>query len=120
MYLKEVQIRNYKNFLKERFLFQKGVNVIIGENDSGKTNLMQAIRLVLDKRMDWREREISEKMFSESLDNWQGHIIIISLRFAELNAEKEEEAILKYISGNKDHEGSLTWFCMPNTETRKN
>lgn len=119
MYLKEVQIRNYKNFLKERFLFQKGVNVIIGENDSGKTNLMQAIRLILDKRMDWREREISEKMFSESLDNWQGHIIIISLRFAELDIEKEEEAVLKYISGNKDNEGSLTWFCIPDTETRK-
>lgn len=119
MYLKELQIRNYKNFLKERFLFQKGVNVIIGENDSGKTNLMQAIRLVLDKRMDWHEREISEKMFSESLDNWQGHIIIISLRFAELDTQKEEEAVLRYISGNKDNEGSLTWFCIPNTETRK-
>lgn len=119
MYLKEVQIRNYKNFLKERFLFQKGVNVIIGENDSGKTNLMQAIRLVLDKRMEWREREISEKMFSESLDNWQGHIIIISLRFAELDTEKEGEAVLRYISGNKDNEGSLTWFCIPNAETRK-
>ena len=80
---------------------------------------MQAIRLILDKRMDWREREISEKMFSESLDNWQGHIIIISLRFAELDIEKEEEAVLKYISGNKDNEGSLTWFCIPDTETRK-
>lgn len=119
MYLKEVQIRNYKNFMKERFLFQKGVNVIIGENDSGKTNLMQAIRLVLDKRMDWREREITEKMFSESLGNWQGHIIIISLRFAELDAKKEGEAVLQYISGNKNGEGSLTWFCIPNAETRK-
>ena len=72
MYLKEVQIRNYKNFIKERFLFQKGVNVIIGENDSGKTNFMQAIRLVLDKRMDWHEKELTEKMFTESITNWQG------------------------------------------------
>ena len=72
MYLKEVQIRNYKNFLKARFLFQKGVNVVIGENDSGKTNLMQAIRLVLDKRMDWRDKEISEKMFPDMLDDWRG------------------------------------------------
>lgn len=119
MYLREVQIRNYKNFLKARFLFEKGVNVIIGENDSGKTNLMQAIRLVLDKRMDWREREISEKMFSEMLPNWQGHIIIISLRFAELNTKKEEEAVLRYISGNKNNEGSITWFCVPDSKTRK-
>lgn len=119
MYLKEVQIRNYKNFIKERFLFQKGVNVIIGENDSGKTNLMQAIRLVLDKRMDWHEKELTEKMFPESITNWQGQIIIISLRFAELNVEKEEEAVLKYISGNKNNEGSLTWFCIPDASTRK-
>lgn len=119
MYLKEVQIRNYKNFLKERFLFQKGVNVIIGENDSGKTNLMQAIRLILDKRMDWHEKEISEKMFPESIPNWQGQIIIISLRFAELDVEKEEEAVLKYVVGNKNNEGSLTWFCIPDSSTRK-
>ncbi len=116
--MKEVQIRNYKNFLKERFLFKKGINVIIGENDSGKTNLMQAIRLILDKRMDWREREISENMFSEGLSDWRGHIIIISLRFAELNIEKEE-AVLKYISGNKNGEGSLTWFCIPDSKIRK-
>ena len=76
MYLKEVQIRNYKNFLKARFLFQKGVNVVIGENDSGKTNLMQAIRLVLDKRMDWRDKEISEKMFPDMLDDWRGHKLL--------------------------------------------
>lgn len=119
MYLREVQIRNYKNFLKERFLFQKGVNVIIGENDSGKTNLMQAIRLILDKRMDWHEKELTEKMFPESVDKWQGQIIIISLRFAELNVEKEEEAVLKYISGNTNNEGSLTWFCLPDSSTRK-
>lgn len=119
MYLKEVQIRNYKNFLKARFLFKKGVNVVIGENDSGKTNLMQAIRLVLDKRMDWREKEISEKMFPDMLDDWRGHIIIISLRFAELNENKEEEAILKYLSGNQNKEGALTWFCLPDSRTRK-
>lgn len=119
MYLKEVQIRNYKNFLKARFLFQKGVNVVIGENDSGKTNLMQAIRLVLDKRMDWRDKEISEKMFPDMLDDWRGHIIIISLRFAELDENKEEEAILKYLSGNQNKEGALTWFCLPDSRMRK-
>ena len=111
MYLKEVQIRNYKNFLKARFLFQKGVNVIIGENDSGKTNLMQAIRLVLDKRMDWRERESAEKMFPEMLENWQGHIIIISLRFAELNTKREEEAVLDILQETRMEKDRLHGFA---------
>lgn len=119
MFLKEIQIRNYKNFIKERFVFQKGVNVIIGENDSGKTNMFQAIRLVLDKRMDWHERELTEKNFSDNINDWRGQIIIISLRFAELDEKREEQAILRYITGNKNNEGSLTWFCVPDQKTRK-
>lgn len=53
------------------------------------------------------------------LVDWRGQVIIISLRFAELDSEKEEEAVLKYISGNKNGEGSITWFCMPDARTRK-
>ena len=80
MYLKEIQLRNYKNFQNTKFVFRKGINTIIGENDSGKTTLMQAIRLVLDKKLEWYEKEISENWFSEGLGDWRGHIIIISLR----------------------------------------
>ena len=69
--------------------------------------------------MDWRDKEISEKMFSDMLDDWRGHIIIISLRFAELDENKEEEAILKYLSGNQNKEGALTWFCLPDSRMRK-
>lgn len=119
MYLKEMQLRNYKNFDKARFIFQKGINVIIGENDSGKTNALHAIRLVLDKHMNWYEREISENMFSQKLLDWRGQVMIISLRFAEIDTSKEDQSMLKYITGNKEGEGSLTLFCLPDTSLRK-
>ena len=119
MYLKEIQLRNYKNFQNTKFVFRKGINTIIGENDSGKTTLMQAIRLVLDKKLEWYEKEISENWFSEGLGDWRGHIIIISLRFDELDSTKEEQAVLKYITGTSSKEGSITWFCIPNSRTRK-
>lgn len=119
MYLKEIQLRNYKNFQNTKFVFRKGINTIIGENDSGKTTLMQAIRLVLDKKLEWYEKEISENWFSEGLGDWRGHIIIISLRFDELDSTKEEQAVLKYITGTSSKEGSITWFCTPNSRTRK-
>ena len=48
MYLKYVQIRNYKNLKNVRFEFSKGVNTVIGENDSGKSNAMVALRILLD------------------------------------------------------------------------
>ncbi|ODM06001.1 AAA family ATPase [Eisenbergiella tayi] len=95
MYLKEMQIRNFRNFHKAKFAFQKGVNVIIGENDSGKTNALQAIRLILDRRLNWYEIEITEEMFSDYLKNWKGHVIVISLRFGELDISNEEQAMLR-------------------------
>lgn len=64
-----MQIRNFRNFYKAKFVFQKGVNVIIGENDSGKTNALQAIRLLLDCRLNWYEKEIVEELFSDCLQN---------------------------------------------------
>lgn len=118
MYLSEVQIRNFKNFNKARFKFKPGINTIIGENDSGKSNVLYAIRLLLDKRLNWLEREINEDWFSNSLDLWKGHTIIISLRFSEIG-NSEEEAMLKYLTANNVGEGSLTWFCMPDDKTRK-
>lgn len=47
MYLKYVQIINYKNLKNIRFEFSKGANTIIGENDSGKSNALTAIRILL-------------------------------------------------------------------------
>ena len=44
MYLKYVQIVNFKNLKNVRFEFSKGANTIIGENDSGKSNALTAIR----------------------------------------------------------------------------
>ncbi len=119
MFLKEMQIRNYKNFYNSRFEFKEGINVIIGENDCGKSNAIGAIRLILDKRLNWYEKEISEKMFSKRLADWRGHCIIISLRFAQIDVKNEGQAMMLYVSGNKKKEGSLTWFCIPNSGVRK-
>ena len=48
MYISKVSLVNYRNFENAFFLFNKGINTIIGENASGKTNLFRAIRLILD------------------------------------------------------------------------
>ena len=43
VYLKYVQIVNYKNLRKARFEFGKGANTVIGENDSGKSTVGKAL-----------------------------------------------------------------------------
>jgi len=48
MYISKVSLVNYRNFLNANFKFEKGINTIIGENGSGKTNVFRAIRLLLE------------------------------------------------------------------------
>lgn len=46
MHISKIKINNYRNFWSYEMNFQKGLNVIIGANNSGKTNLLKAIQLL--------------------------------------------------------------------------
>lgn len=46
MHIQKITIRNYRNFNDFTMKFRKGLNVIIGSNNSGKTGLLYAIRLL--------------------------------------------------------------------------
>lgn len=56
MYISKIQISNFRNFKNEEVIFNDGLNVIIGHNNAGKSNLIKALSLVLDteriKRLD--------------------------------------------------------------------
>lgn len=43
MFITEIQLKNYRNYEHLELSFEDKVNVIIGENAQGKTNLMEAI-----------------------------------------------------------------------------
>ena len=67
MYLKYVQIVNFKNLKNVRFEFSKGANTIIGENDSGKSNALTAIRILLDDNYYYNTKSTLAATFSTSL-----------------------------------------------------
>lgn len=46
MYINKIHIQNYRNFSDFTMEFHKGLNVIIGANNSGKTGLLYAINLL--------------------------------------------------------------------------
>lgn len=48
MYISKIQINNFRNFKDKEIVFNDGVNVIIGHNNAGKTNLIKALSLVID------------------------------------------------------------------------
>ena len=42
MNLKSITLENFRNYEKADFLFDPGVNLIVGDNAQGKTNLLEA------------------------------------------------------------------------------
>ena len=47
MYIKEIKISNFRNFKEVSVPFHERVDVIIGHNNTGKSNLLRAVWLVL-------------------------------------------------------------------------
>lgn len=91
MHISSLSIRNYRNFKSAKFLFTSGINTVIGENGSGKSNLFYALRILLDDSLP-RYIRFNESDFNRSI-NWAGHWIIISIVFDELDASEEAQAL---------------------------
>ena len=46
MFIKSLQLKNFRNYDAASVTFGQGINVLSGENASGKTNLLEAIYLL--------------------------------------------------------------------------
>ena len=101
MYISKVSLVNYRNFANASFQFNKGINTIIGENGSGKTNVFRAIRLLLEDASLQYAYKLKEEDFNRSLDKgkWKGHWIIISIEFDELNNEEAIQSLFIHGAG---------------------
>ena len=82
MYISGLQLTNFRNFKSTSFVFKEGPNTIIGESDSGKSNAISGLRILLDDTFYYNIKRIKESDFSYSLNCWKGHWIIISATFS--------------------------------------
>lgn len=48
MYISSIDIKNFKNFRSNLIEFNEGLNVIIGHNNAGKSNLLRAMALIFN------------------------------------------------------------------------
>ncbi len=117
MYLSSIEIDNFRCFgTKQTIEFHKGLNVLVGENDSGKSAVLDAIRIVLGTTdQSWYRIELSD-----FYDEDQNAEIKIMCKFSDLS-EDEKSAFLECLSYDtiKDEEGKeitifnlyLHWTC---------
>jgi putative ATP-dependent endonuclease of the OLD family len=81
MYIKKIEIKNFRKFADFTIDFTEGFQTIIGENNIGKSNLYWAIRLVLDKDLSYNSRNLDEKDFYNFTDLDINSHISISIEF---------------------------------------
>jgi len=63
MRLRELQIRNFRKIQNLTVVFPPGLTVLVGENNSGKTAIIDALRLMLFSSRDFDALRINEDDF---------------------------------------------------------
>lgn len=104
LYISRVVINNFRNF---RFADVKlgHKQVIIGENNVGKTNFLRAIQLILDPTLSDEDRMLQESDFNDSIDNPMEN--------------KEEILIEVYIDNFEQNKTILTVFQDASVKTKE-
>jgi putative ATP-dependent endonuclease of OLD family len=98
VYLQSIHVRNYRCFDDEGVFvtFQPGLNVVIGENDTGKSALMDALRLGFSLGTGLRDIYVAERDFHLRVDGGYSEEIGLDFTFADLS-EVEEAVFLEML-----------------------
>jgi putative ATP-dependent endonuclease of OLD family len=117
MYLSKIKLWNFRKFGSEKFdikkpnlvlEFNRNLNLIIGENDSGKTAIIDAIKIVL-KTHSYEWIRVTEDDFYKKSDRFRIELEFKDLKDEEakfftewLSLEKEDEKFKPYLKVNYD------------------
>lgn len=67
MYIEKVKIHNFKCYKDFEICLEKGMNIIVGDNESGKSTIIEAINLALTGIINGKSiwNEISQYLFNK-------------------------------------------------------
>lgn len=95
MYLSEIEIEGFRCIKdKTNIKFNKGINILVGDNRSGKSTIIDSIRVLLQEN-EYSREGVKENDFYHSIDNNEiSETIKIRGKFSSL----EEEDKIKYLT----------------------
>lgn len=97
-YISRVHIENFRNF-KEVDVNLNHKQVIIGENNVGKTNLLRAIQLILDRNLSDVDRELSVSDFHDSIEDPIGNGAEIKIVIELQNYQHNRQLVAQFQDG---------------------
>lgn len=122
MKIRKIRIKNFRN-LRDLKVYPVHTTIFVGENNTGKSNLLYALRLLLDPEAKRLESEISEDDINDVARSEGENSFSIAIEIGDLQKHQELEAIFRdriaqdsketyvTIEGKyePDEEGVYTW-----------
>ena len=124
MYISKIKIENFRNFRSNEIEFNDGINVIIGHNNAGKSNLIRALGLVLNPNSKKR-LSIHDFNMNASLDDLRRHSpkVSIMVTISKGNTSNNDDLVTVsewLTSLTEDYEAKLTYeFFLPEKYEQK-
>lgn len=84
----DLRLQQFRSFNDASFELSKGVNIVVGPNASGKTNLLEAV-LVLARGVSYRARDAELIQFSKPWARLDGHSEVSGQRTVKIVSEPE-------------------------------
>ncbi|MDA7980876.1 MAG: AAA family ATPase [Pirellulales bacterium] len=95
MYISRIVVRNFRNFVHLDVPLRKGVTCVIGENNTGKSNLLRAIRLAVDANYSSQYRQLLAHDVHSEADFTKPNHVVVSVEFTDYQNDVSEAALLQ-------------------------
>jgi len=124
MYISKIKIENFRNFRSNEIEFNDGINVIIGHNNAGKSNLIKALGLVLNPNSKKR-LSIHDFNMNASLDELKQHSpkvsITVTISKGKTSNNDDLVTVSEWLTSlTEDYEAKLTYeFFLPERYEQK-
>ncbi len=112
MYISKIKIKNFRCFNSQTIEFSKGVNVIIGENNSGKSTVLKALELIFNRN---RRYKLGLFDFFQGIDDYNNPPTVeisVTLRSSGSDSIEEKAVVATWLTKiDTPWEAQLTFKC---------
>jgi putative ATP-dependent endonuclease of OLD family len=109
MYISRINIKNYRCFRDTTLEFNQGLNLIIGENNSGKTTVLRALELIFD-RSSFLKPSIDDFYRKDSFEKPPQITVTITLEETENESHSDKAIVATWLTKlASPWEASLTY-----------
>ncbi len=93
MYISRVVIKNFRNFRSLDVNLELGMTCLVGENNTGKTNFLTALRLALDANFPNYRRTLDNEDFSRGIDIITPQQVFVGIELTDFYDETQDEKV---------------------------